>query len=112
MLKSEAEGGGGTKVTKLTETQIKQWVKENAEGLMSEARFTLDDLDHIAMCMSHILKWYYEDYPIGDFLTAVVKNDFREACFRADDANRRALYLYALFLANKLPMDYRKKAIG
>ena len=92
--------------------QINGWVAQNAEGLMPSIVFDLDEIDHIAMCMEHIYKWYSEDYPIGDFLTAVVRNDFCEACFHADDVNRRALYLYAIFLANKLPYDYRDKALG
>ena len=91
---------------------IRFWTRQNAEGLMPEATFSGDDLDHIAMCLDHIYRWYYEDYPIGDFLTAVVRNDFCEACYYADDVNRKALYLYAIFLANKLPFDYRKKTIA
>lgn len=91
---------------------IKDWVKSNAEGLMPEVPLTLDELDHVAMCMHHIYKWYWEGYPIGSFLTAVVRNDLCNACFEADNVNRRVLYLYALFLANKLPMDWRIKASG
>lgn len=90
-------------------SQIRQWVEANAKGLMPKTSFTLDDLDHIAMCMHHIYRWYYEGYSIGDFLTAVVRNDFNNACFLADDVNRKALYLYALFLANKIPLDYKRK---
>jgi len=95
---------------KMNESDIRQWVEQNAEGLMPETQFTLGELDHIAMCMHHIYRWYHEDYPIGDFLTAVVRNDLCEACYKADDMNRKALYLYALFLANKLPFDYREKS--
>lgn len=95
----------------MNELEIRQWVEANAKGLMPEGSFTLDDLDHIAMCMHHIYKWYFEDYPIGHFLTAVVRNDFSEACFQADGTNRKALYLYALFLANKIPLGYKKKAL-
>lgn len=94
----------------MNESDIRQWVEQNAEGLMPETQFTLGELDHIAMCMHHIYRWYHEDYPIGDFLTAVVRNDLCEACYKADDMNRKALYLYALFLANKLPFDYREKS--
>lgn len=94
----------------MTRTEIDKWVVSNASGLMPDTPFTLDEIDHIATCMEHIYLWYHKDYPIGDFLTAVVRNDFSEACFQADDPNRKALYLYALFLANKLPLDYRKKA--
>lgn len=91
---------------------IKVWVTQNAVGLMPEMHFTQDELDHMAMCMHHIYKWYHEGYPIGDFLTAVVRNDFSDACFQADDINRKALYLYALFLANKIPLDYKRQAIA
>ena len=96
----------------MNESDIRQWVEQNANGLMPRICFTPDELDHIAMCMHHIYRWYHEGYPIGDFLTAVVRNDFCEACYHADDVNRKALYLYAIFLANKIPFDYRKKAIG
>lgn len=89
---------------------FRQWVETNANGLMPETALCPDEIDHIAMCMEHIYLWYHRDYPIGDFLTAVVRNDFSEACFQADGINRRGLYLYALFLTNKIPLDYRKKA--
>ena len=92
--------------------QIKDWTKANSEGLMLPMTFTDDEIDHISMCLEHIVKWYEEDYPLGSFLTAVVRNDFCEACLRADDINIRALYLYALFLHNRLPSDWRKKALA
>ena len=94
---------------KHTEGEIKTWV-ENNKTSMPEVSFTPDELSHIARCMHHISQWYYEDYPIGKFLTAVVKDDFCEACFQADNINRKSLFLYALFLANKLPLDYQVKA--
>lgn len=96
----------------MNRNDIKKWVESNATNLMPEIPLEPDEIEHISMCMEHICKWYFDDYPIGNFLTAVVRNDFSEACFRADDINRKALYLYALFLANKLPFDYRKKALG
>jgi len=94
----------------IDENQIKDWVKINASGLMPDIPLQENEIEHITMCLDHLVKWYYEDYPIGNFLTAVVKNDFTEACFQADGTNRKSLYLYALFLANKLPFDYRIKA--
>ena len=94
----------------MEQSDIRKWVEDNATGLMPEIPLKPEELDHIAMCMYHIHKWYYEGYPLGDFLSAMVRNDFCETCVRADDTNRKAFYRYALFLANKLPMDYRKKA--
>lgn len=96
----------------MNQDDIRQWVETNAKGLIYNMEFTSDEVDHISMCMHHIYRWYYEGYPIGDFLTSVVRNDFSEACLRADDINRKALYLYALFLSNKIPFDYRTKALG
>lgn len=97
---------------KLSLQEITEWVIDNARGLMPETYFMAEDLGYISMCMEHIVKWYYEDYPLGHFLTAVVQNDFRKACTRADDINRKALYLYALFMYNKVPGDYLDKALA
>jgi len=90
--------------------KIREWVESNARGLLPQMLFADDEIDHIAMCMHHIYRWYHEGYPIGHFLNAVVKNDFMTACVKADVINQKALYLYALFCANKIPGDYREKA--
>ncbi len=39
----------------------------------------------------------------GHFLTAVLKNDLREACVRADDTNVALLLTYVRFLYNEVP---------
>lgn len=39
----------------------------------------------------------------GSFLTAILANDFTEACMRADDENLRNLPAYAAYLYNELP---------
>jgi len=88
-------------------TEIRQYAEDN-----NEMKLTPEELDHVAMCMEHISKWYYEDYPLGSFLTAVVRNDLINAVFQADDVNRKALKLYAFFLTWNLPADWRKKALG
>lgn len=41
----------------------------------------------------------------GSFLTAVLSNDLREACGRADEDNVRALHAYVYFLYNYAPGD-------
>jgi hypothetical protein len=87
--------------------EIRDYLERN-----NEPNLAPDELDHVAMCCNHIMKWYYEDYPIGDFLTAVVRNDLTEAVLRADDINTRALKLYAWFLTWNLPADWRKKGQG
>jgi len=95
----------------MEQSDIREWVESNTT-IVIETRFSSNELDHIAMCLHHIYRWYHEGYPIGGFLTAVVQDKFAETCFRADDINRKALYLYALFLANKIGYDYRDKALG
>jgi len=83
---------------------IREYLDRNNEPCL-----TPDELDHVAMCMSHIRRWYYEGYPLGGFLRAIVNNDLLEACFRADDVNIRALKLYAYFLTWGMPGDWRQK---
>lgn len=41
----------------------------------------------------------------GHFLTAVICNDLREACSRADDENRRLLFEYVGFFYSHAPSD-------
>ncbi len=92
---------------KVNTVAIRKWVESNAKALMPGTPFTSDELDHIAMCAEHLLLHYLEGRPVGGFLTAVIKNDLQEACFQADDTNRKALYLYALFIVNKVPLSMR-----
>jgi hypothetical protein len=54
--------------------------------------------------MRHSLVYYLtEGRPVGHFLTAVLSNDLKEACNRADDLNRHLLYDYIFFLFNNAP---------
>lgn len=94
----------------MDEAEVRQWLKRNADNLTPEIPLDTTELDHVAKCMHHIWQWYFEDRPLGDFLTAVVKDEFAEACIKADDANRKSLYLYALFLHHHIGYDYRDKA--
>lgn len=43
--------------------------------------------------------------PPGDFLRAVVENDFKNAALRADQHNRARLYWWALFMVGCMPSD-------
>ena len=87
--------------------EIRKYAEDN-----NEPTLTPGELDHVAMCMEHIQRWYYKDYPLGSFLNAVVHNDLTEAVLRADDVNIKALKLYAWFLTWNLPADWRQKANG
>lgn len=86
--------------------EIREWVEDNNEGRLDE-----HEIQHVAMCLEHVHQWYHTGRPLGDFLTAVVKNDFCDAVFYADDINGKAFRLYALFLHNHMPDDWREKAL-
>jgi hypothetical protein len=43
-------------------------------------------------------RWIENGIEPGDFLCAVLKNDLKEACARADDNNQRRLFQYIKFL--------------
>ena len=47
---------------------------------------------------------YYENYiePRG-FLTAIINNDLKEACGRADDINRHCIFNYIMWFYNEAP---------
>lgn len=50
------------------------------------------------------LRAYIEHgHPMGDFLQAVISNDLREACSRADDTNCQILPAYVVYLFNEAP---------
>ena len=87
--------------------EIRKYAEDN-----NETGLNANELDHVTMCLDHIRKWYYEDYPLGGFLTAIVRNDLTGAVFQADGINSRALKLYAYFLTWCLPADYVEKAKG
>ena len=89
----------------LTQQDVKYWIARQSEmRLLTEV-----ELNHVAMCMHHIYLWHMKGHPMGHFLTALVRNDFMEACGKADDTNRRVLSLYAMFLYNVAPYDYKKR---
>ncbi len=51
-----------------------------------------------------IIRYYENGIPPGDFLTAVIDNDLKEAVGRADDVNVNALKAYVMWFFNQAPM--------
>ena len=89
----------------MTNAQVWEWAyRERAF-----AHLTMDEIEHVVDCLYDIVLWYWEKQPVGDFLTAVLKNDFMQACGCADSVNGKVLPLYAKFLYNNIPMDFRKR---
>ena len=55
--------------------------------------------------MGGIENWVLYGVKPGDFLTAVLENNLRVACERADDENLRNLPAYVGYLYNELPAE-------
>lgn len=51
-----------------------------------------------------LIHYVVNGYRPGHFLSAVISNDLKEACTRADDENRYRIYDYIFFLYNYAPM--------
>ena len=51
-----------------------------------------------------IRRYYENGINPGDFLTAVINNDLREACGRADNENAIILHKYVMWFYNQAPM--------
>jgi hypothetical protein len=52
-----------------------------------------------------LVRWIENHVEPGHFLAAVLSNDLREACVRADENNRRALVEYVIWLHNHAPAE-------
>lgn len=94
-------------MTLMTREQVREWASRESESKILMLYEHLDEFEHVVNCLYHIILWYERKRPLGDFLTAVLKNDLMEACGRADDTNRKVLSLYVKFIYNNLPGDYR-----
>jgi len=43
--------------------------------------------------------------PLGDYLTAVINNDWKEAVARADESNLAGMHDLMIFMCNEMPMN-------
>jgi len=96
----------------IAENYAKQYAEFN--GLTDE------DKRHVVNGLLSIVNWYNKQEELGDktpahgflgsFLEGVVKNDFIKAVTNADPVNFRCLAVYARFIFNIMPKDYREKA--
>jgi len=51
-----------------------------------------------------LLDYILEHCPAGSFLTAILCNDLRQACNKADETNKHLIWEYVYFLFNHAPM--------
>jgi len=52
-----------------------------------------------------LLNWVVDHLQPGDFLSAVLRNDLRDACCRADEYNRLKLWAIVAWLHNHATMN-------
>ena len=50
-----------------------------------------------------LVEYSIKHHPVGDFLHAVLINNFMDAVCRADDENIHALHAIAVYIHNELP---------
>lgn len=85
------------------------------EGMSNDSQ-TSSDIKHVIKCLHSIVAHLFKLAPSGSFGQAIIRNDLRDAVCLADDTNRNCLYLYIMFLANKVPAkrlwDARKALLG
>ena len=93
----------------LSHNDIFEYLLEDAAD-MSGRDIPEQELHHIAECCHHLYLWSVGKLPsLGDFLTAVVKNDLMKAVSHADRTNMRSLWVYAVFIYNVAPVGWNKK---
>lgn len=85
---------------------MKEWIRQNISWFETGDTETID---HLIRGFETIYNWYEKGWAPGGFTTAVLKNDFKQACFRADDVNRKNLHIYAMFIQWHLPSNYIDK---
>lgn len=90
----------------LGKSDIYAWLR----GQYGTGHLTDRDLLHVATLIHHIYRWRQGHKPpgaLGRFLRAVMENDLAEAAGAADDINRKALWLYPLYMYNNAPSDWK-----
>jgi hypothetical protein len=61
------------------------------------------EMDIPVHMINSLVEYIMVGRPVGHFLTAVLSNDLKEACNRADEENQKRLYEYVAFLYNYTP---------
>jgi len=78
--------------------------------------YTAEERLHTLRCLKSIVAHLFGLRQAGDFGQALLRNDLRETVLTADGTNRKCLFLYIIFLANKVPAkrlwDTKKELIG
>lgn len=72
-------------------SEIDPWWKERFLEKLAQAQFP-------SYMKEPVERWVLHGIEPGDFLCAVLQNDLKEACIRADENNQKCLFGYVKFL--------------
>lgn len=78
-----------------------------AQNLSVLSHMVPRELEHVADLCFSLYEWSAKGGHLGDFLTAVVKNDLKEAVGRADNVNQKQLWVYPTFIYNCAPAGWK-----
>lgn len=79
--------------------------KQIGEGGLGEHRIAkLTEYGVPSHMHGAIIRYVEEGIPPGDFLSAVINNDLKEACARADNTNKHNLHTFVMWFYNQAPM--------
>lgn len=85
---------------------VKIWLKKRLEMMNKDEELNERGIKHVAHGLYKIYLWDKGKDTLGDFLSAVIDNDFIEMWFRADGDNRKCLGVYAEFLYHVAPSKF------
>jgi hypothetical protein len=71
--------------------------------LSDESKEKLSELGIPDRMWGGIIRYYENGIPPGHFLSAVINNDLKEACWLADDENQHLLFNYVRWFYNYAP---------
>lgn len=72
-------------------------------NLSEQAIQKLQEYDVPLHMHGYLIRYVEEGVPPGHFLSAVINNDLREACSRADSKNKTRLHAFVMWLYNWAP---------
>ena len=84
------------------DASCKAYYDDNAKWTILGDPLTPEEKRHALSIMKSLYMVWLEQYNAGNFINAVLKNDFMEVINRADDINMRCLKLYVWFKHNEM----------
>ena len=79
--------------------------KEATQELAHEIQLRLDRSNIPEYMHGGLILYLVHAVEPGGFLNAVLRNNLKEACVKADHINRDRLHDYVVFLYNEVPMN-------